>query len=310
MNLFDDFLKKFSPTKELKKPSDEMLNRFRETLPKELLDFWKEYGFGNYSGGLLKVIDPTDYTDSLNNWLGGVNPARVPILMTGFGNILYYRKLSDTENDVCLLDIHYRQTTTCSYSFGEFFQYFITDDGIIDKLLRKELFEKAVGKFGEPEANEIFFFVPALAYGGSETLKYVQKGDAVVHQHLLFEMLVNTSEDNKNKEEGDVWSEAYEANPNVLERNDGSLMVNFTLTETVDTILPKTPEKMYTVEGKNISLWTLTLFSLTKNDTLDMIEYHVALCHLQPYIIDEQESHILLRGLTLEEMEVVLADCR
>lgn len=149
-----------------------------------------------------------------------------------------------------------------------------------------------------------------MAYGGSETLKYVQKGAAVVHQHLLFEMLANTSEDNKDKEEGDVWSEAYETNPHVFERNDGSLMVNFTLTETVDTILPKTPEKMYAVEGKNISLWTLTLFSLAKNDTLDMIEYHVALRHLQPYIIDEQESHILLRGLTLEEMEAVLADCR
>lgn len=303
--LFEDFLKKFPPAGELRKPTEETLEQYRGILPEDLLDFWQEYGFGNYGGGLLKVIDPTDYRDNLFMWLGGADPNKVPILMTGFGNMFYYRKLSETEDDVCMLDIHYRRTMNCSYSFGEFFQHFMQDDELPERLLDKKLFEEATKQFGALKEPEIFFFAPALAYGGSETVECIQKGDAAVHQDLLFGMLDHASED---KETGDAWSDAYEANPHVYERNDGTLMVNFTLTETTDTILPKAPENMYAVEGQTISLWILSFFSLTKNDNLNMLEYHAALELLQPYIVDEREEHVLLRGLSLEEMESVLSE--
>lgn len=58
MNLFDDFLLKYPPAERLRKPSEEVLNQFRNRLPAELLDFWQTYGFGNYGNGLLKVVDP------------------------------------------------------------------------------------------------------------------------------------------------------------------------------------------------------------------------------------------------------------
>lgn len=190
MEQFNDFLQKFSPAGELRKPTKEILNQFKDWLPAEWLDFWRAYGFGNYGNGLLKVIDPNDYMPNLHLWLGGENPARIPIMITGFGNILYYRKLTDTENDVCLLNIHYRCTNTCAFSFEEFV-YFITEDEIIESLLEKPLFEQAIEKCGVMKENEIFFFTPALAFGGSESIKYIQKGDGRVHQHLLFEMMSN-----------------------------------------------------------------------------------------------------------------------
>lgn len=39
-------------------------------------------------------------------------------------------------------------------------------------------------------------------------------------------------------EPDDVWSQAYGANPTAFELKNGGLMVSFTLSETVDTILP------------------------------------------------------------------------
>lgn len=171
MNLFDDFLQKYPPTGQLQKPSEEVLNQFRNRLPAELLEFWQAYGFGNYGNGLLKVIDPNDYAEYFYVWLGGENPTRIPIMLTGFGNILYYRKLTDSVSDIALLDIHHRCTDVCAYSFGEFIQL-LTDDEAAGPLLDKTLFGQALEKCGSLVGNEVFFFVPALALGeASQSLR-------------------------------------------------------------------------------------------------------------------------------------------
>ncbi len=304
MSIVDKFLNKYVPGIELQTPTSQTLEQFQDILPKELLGFWQEYGFGDYGNGLLKVINPDEYKDSLYIWLGEENPNRVPILMTAFGNLFYYRKLSETENDVCMLDIHYRRIINCGNSFNEFFEEFIVNYEIEEKLLNKELFESAVKEKGTLDEDEIFLFAPALALGGSESVDCIQKGNAVIHQQLLFEMGADYSDD----EEGDAWSNAYEANPQMFQREDGAVMVNFTFTETTDTILPMAPETLYAIEGKEIGLWALSFFSLTKNEMLDVLEYHEALERLQPYIVETRENYVMIRGLSLEEMESVLSE--
>lgn len=82
---------------------------------------------------------------------------------------------------------------------------------------------------------------------GTESIQYVEKGNAVVHQHLLFEMGADHSDDT---EPDDMWSQAYEANPHVFELDNGGLMVSFTFSETVDTILPVAPETLYEIEER------------------------------------------------------------
>ena len=86
MKVFDLFVNKYPPGNDLRKPAAEMLEQFQGKLPTELLDFWQKYGFGNYGGGLLKIIDPTDYVDTLTLWLGEQEDC-FPILMTGFGTL-------------------------------------------------------------------------------------------------------------------------------------------------------------------------------------------------------------------------------
>lgn len=118
---------------------------------------------------------------------------------------------------------------------------------------------------------------------------------------------MNTQDDDEETGEDNPWTDAYEARPHVFECNDGTLMVNFTLTDTVVTILPKAPEELYAVDGHNINLWVLTFFSYDDEQNIGMLEYHAALQLLQPYVVDEADGHLLLRGLSLEEMKQVLA---
>ena len=60
-------------------------------LPKEIIELWEEYGFGEYGDGLLKVVDPREYMNSLYTWLGQKDFNKIPIIVTAFGDIFYYR---------------------------------------------------------------------------------------------------------------------------------------------------------------------------------------------------------------------------
>lgn len=296
---FTEFLKQYPPAVDLPKPDAEVLAQFQEILPAELLELWQQYGLGAYGNGLLKMINPADYQDSLYTWLGNEDPTRLPIMITAFGNIFYYRRLSATEDDVCLLDIHYRQIITCAYSFQEFFEEFITDEEITAEVLNKELFARAIEEKGALAEEEIFCFVPALMLGGSASVESLEKGKAVVHQQLLFELGANHSEE-------DAWSQTAEAEPQVFELEDGSLMASFTFAESLDIILPAAPETIYKIEGETISQWAVMFVSLTKNETLGVLPYETALQRLQPYVLETRGDYLRIRGLTLEEMTAVL----
>jgi len=124
----------------------------------------------------------------LYTWLGGKDENKLPIFITGFGDIFYYRKLTDEEDDVSLLDIHYRRIEVCTYSFMDFIEDFIVDEEIYEDILKKPLFTEAFEKLGELSEKEIYLFAPALALGGSEDVKFIKKGDAITQQQILFQM--------------------------------------------------------------------------------------------------------------------------
>ena len=182
------FLEMYKPGDNLKKPDEELLNFGKNMLPKEIVNLWVEYGFGNYGNGIIKVVDPRDYMQSLYSWLGKQDFNKIPIMMTAFGDILYYRKLSENENDISLLDIHYRRIDVCTYSYQDFFDSFIIDKKIKKELLKEDLYEQAINELGKLDYKEIFFFVPALILGGLEEIKYIQKGTADVHHQVLLQL--------------------------------------------------------------------------------------------------------------------------
>ena len=187
-SLITNFVKAYAPGKELGKPDETLLEFAKQMLPPEIVYLWTEYGFGDYGDGLIKVVDPRDYMDSLYSWLGSQDFHKIPIMVSAFGDIFYYRKLENDENDVSLLDIHYRRIDVCTWSYEEFFEKYISNPEIKEKVLRKSLFDQAVEKLGSLKYNEAFFFVPALVLGGGEDIKHVSKGDAFTHQHLLLEL--------------------------------------------------------------------------------------------------------------------------
>ncbi len=106
------------------------------------------------------------------------------------------------------------------------------------------------------------------------------------------------------KKETSVWDNAYQANPHFYAKEDGNPFGAFALTEGTETILPKAPN--YAVDGNTITEYRLMLVSTTKDGVIGDLDYFVALSKLDKYKLDEKEDSILVRGLSLEEIEGLL----
>ena len=104
------------------------------------------------------------------------------------------------------------------------------------------------------------------------------------------------------------WEEAYTAAPKMFSMPDGRVFGGLAITEATRTVLPKDPKSKFASEGDDISDWRLVAVSITRNDALGDCDYYNAFAKLEPYIIDSKEDSILIRGLTVKELERLLED--
>ncbi|MFD2568242.1 GAD-like domain-containing protein [Pseudotenacibaculum haliotis] len=169
--------------------SDEILEEYKDKVPSLLINLWKSSGFGKYNNGLIEIINPKDFEPILWKWLGAEEENYVPFAMTAFGELFYYRKLTEDDEDVCLIDIQSPNIETIIWSLADFFDNFLTDLEHKKEVLREELFIQATKEFGHLAYQEIFTFTPILAMGGLEKIEFLKKGNALVYNDLVIEMM-------------------------------------------------------------------------------------------------------------------------
>lgn len=181
------FLECYPPSNTTPAPK-EMLLKYKDILPYGIIQIWHQHGFGKYGEGIIEIIDPEHYMDAMETWLGKRPSNYVPIAVTAFGELFYYRKLTMNDEDVCMIDPHYSQISTCCWSLDEFFNEWLCLDDIRDEILRSHLFQEACKKLGTLRTRQIYLFEPALPLGGSGELDSLGKGDCAVHLQLLFQL--------------------------------------------------------------------------------------------------------------------------
>lgn len=110
----------------------------------------------------------------------------------------------------------------------------------------------------------------------------------------------------KKKKEFADWGNAYKAAPNFYSKPDGTPFGVFALTEKTTTILLKAPQSEYRVDGNSISDWRIMLVSISKDSVIGDIDYFTALKKAEKYVIDENDNSILIKGLSLSELESLM----
>lgn len=109
----------------------------------------------------------------------------------------------------------------------------------------------------------------------------------------------------KGKKETVDWSKAYITAPQFYRKTDGAPFGAIALTEGTETILPKFPQNEYRVDGSAVDEWKLVLISTTKDAIIGETDYFVALQNIEKYALDSKKDCILIKGLSLSELESI-----
>lgn len=181
------FLQKY-PAGKTTPAAKETIDKYKGLVPSALIELWEKQGFGKYGNGLIEIFNPDDFQDTLARWLGRKVDNYVPIAISAFGDLFYYRKLTETDEDVCYIDPQYRRINVCTWSLTDFFNDYLLSEENITDFLRKNLFEQAFEQNGELTNNEIYIFKLAFMIGGAEEIGNVDKGNAQVQLEILFQM--------------------------------------------------------------------------------------------------------------------------
>lgn len=107
----------------------------------------------------------------------------------------------------------------------------------------------------------------------------------------------------KGKKESVDWSDAYSATPKFYGKPDGSPFGAIVLTEGTKTVLPKNPQLEYKVDGRSVAEWKLVLVSTSKDTIIGDTNYFVALKKVEQYSLDANRNAILVKELSLAELE-------
>ena len=145
------------------------IRKYNGKIPAELMDIWKEYGFGSFFGGYLKVINPDDYMDIVKDsyFRGNVS---IPILGTVFGDIITWEENQYTG----IVRYRYNDFDFLSTRFDLFLKL-LSDKGFLKCFFALEEYSQAVEKYGDLAYDECFGYVPLLALGGKEDVEHLKK---------------------------------------------------------------------------------------------------------------------------------------
>ncbi|WP_052732958.1 T6SS immunity protein Tdi1 domain-containing protein [Hymenobacter terrenus] len=166
------------------RPAPEVLTRYRDRVPPELLEVWEQYGFGTFCDGYLKVVNPDDYADLLaDTYQLTSTPAPAPpvvLFATGMGDLIIWER-----GYLVLVDYRHGHTGVVGKDLKLFFRN-LSDGG---ETLAEEFFWEpypaARERLGEPAFDECFGYVPLLALGGPETVEHLEKVKLREHIFLI-----------------------------------------------------------------------------------------------------------------------------
>lgn len=191
------FLEQFGPIINKRHVPPSTIERYRGKLPDRLVSYWEEHGWCGYADGLFWTVDPQEYEPVLESWIGDMEfmeqDAYHIIARSAFGELCFWGEKSG--DSLTILPLHalafptdgseeYIRKGVGDEALSCFFAAHDRQDFDMEDDAEQPLFARALKKLGPLKPDEMYGFVPALAFGGSATLKNLQKVKAV--EHLVF----------------------------------------------------------------------------------------------------------------------------
>jgi len=196
---FDDFYNfgRFGPAINARKPTEYALKKYKGKLPDKLLEYWQLYGWSGYADGLFWTVDPSEWEDILEIWIGGTpfieRDAYHVIARTAFGDLFLWGETTGSSLHILtpwgMIFPRFQPDLFAERGADRSLQLFFASKGRdrleLEDYLKKPLFERALKKLGPLDHDTMYGFVPALAMSGKPQLEHLQKLDAKTHLEIL-----------------------------------------------------------------------------------------------------------------------------
>ena len=174
-NIIEDFKKQ-------SEVEDRIIKKYQDKVPKEIIEFWREYGFGTFLGGYLKSVNPENFEETLK--LGSQRfHDGIVLFATGMGDLIIW-----SDNYVKILNFRHGIIDTIMSGFTFFFDDIFDVDFRVEEL--KWLpYPQAKELLGFPEYDECFGYVPILGIGGGEKVENLEKVKLMEYLQIIIEFM-------------------------------------------------------------------------------------------------------------------------
>jgi hypothetical protein len=156
------FISNFPPSDSVRPASPEKVAAWRGVIPQSLLEVWALYGFGFYGAEQLCLLDPDEWKDILDRWVvtSGRKGMRAPLLMSPFGDLFYYRRLTETDEDISVIFTDTSEVQVLSWDLAKFFNGMLCDRRLLQRGLFPAQLERMHRKYGPLEDGQIYQMIP------------------------------------------------------------------------------------------------------------------------------------------------------
>ncbi len=164
------------------KVSQDTITKYKERVGADVVAIWEKYGFGSTFKGYLKIINPADLQELLEETY--IMPLdEIPVFATGMGDII----ACDSRGNFVILDYRHQRIKVL-WTQKKIRWNFFLNNYFQDEYWQWHPYFEAVERYGEPEYDECFGYEPLLSLGGAESVANLKKVKYQVHLILIGEI--------------------------------------------------------------------------------------------------------------------------
>lgn len=169
--------------------------KYANIAPKELVTLWNEVGLGIFCNGLFRIVSPDDYQDFVDTYIEDKEryfEYSLPFMTTAFGDaFVWVKDIFQNREYAIFINVRSGNWSIITSRIDLLFSLYMADEKWLKKFfdLKVTDFSKLTDKLGIPKVDECFGYVPALALGGSKSLKNVQIVKMLPYIEIIAQMI-------------------------------------------------------------------------------------------------------------------------
>ena len=171
----EEILNDFKKEKEMPK---EVIEKYRNLVPKEMIEIWEKYGLGSFLNGYLRVINPDDYKELVEETYFRGNVA-IPIFITAVADVITWEE----GEFIGMIEYKTLNVNAIWEGMDNFFEL-LSNKRFLEKNFELEMYNKALKLYGEVGYEDCYCFVPVIPVGGKK-IENLQKGKAFTHIEVI-----------------------------------------------------------------------------------------------------------------------------